>query len=1134
MKDLGGRFHRQYYALNEIACRQSRLVVNILPLKMFIKWLLSETESTLLRLFREQTTREMEAMEAVCRDAAEKMAAKPTSIDELIALDRLVNETLPKTREALLVDSVTLKEKMHFYRSWSKENGGGNSGNGSWLKTDSTRQLLKEFERSYAGRADLLNGYRESLEAKTLEQLKGTAAEAENFLKRWNNLSESLKRSPEVISDFQINCRQLMESVGQLSRGATYFGHPEPVSFAALTEISAEIDALHAKFHVLYEFEQGLAVYLEMEWIVCRNKLPKIAAYLAEWTEKTGEGDGTSSEATKTAGDNVLLKTHLEGWRKTLSLLELCRGDFYQAAHWNALLSLLGLEEEVRSYEELTLAHISGRREALSSNRSALLELNKRAFNDYSLRETLQELESFAQTGRFSLYPYTTKEGRTVMLIKDWSAVLNSISDCHLLVATVRSIESNAEPGTVSEEYKTAYHDWEEKLSRLESLMGLLNSVQRKWISLEPIYSGAGAGGAGAAGTGRRPSAMSGSSTARPPQTSTGTFFNDVHFSRFSNDFQEVMRTVEQQHNGLYVRLLGGGNFEGRLKAIDGAFAATQKKLRTFIEESRSRFPRFYFLADEDLLLILSGKVDLNSSALVKKLFVNTIGRLIYSSSSSTVADKRQQQQQSSDGQYIEAIESVQGEVIHLRKRVKTDNSHGPLGIEGWLKTLDSEITTTLQAVFQEKLAEIRTMYSSPALWAAVPSQLLSVFAWIDFTEKVEDAVRKRTLGELKNDYERAVIKLTRRVDGEEEDFGERLLKEMIKESGDNEIASDINNSHYKNSTVQLLAKLKVKQVVLDVVHFINVIEKLVEEGVRDLNHWQWQSQLRFYVRSATIEQSSSSTQGKKTLTSSQASFEGGKALPNVELQMGLASFEYTFQYLGALGEGKLVHTELTNKCFLTLTQAMDLGLGGNPFGPAGTGKTESVKALGQHFGRQVLVFNCDEAIDVRSMTRILVGLLQCGSWGCFDEFNRLQLDVLSVLSSQVVRIQRAIKGREATVRLEEYGEVALNASAALFITLNPAGKEYGGRNRIPDNLKSLFLPVAMTVPDSRAIVRFLLLAEGFSEQTAKALGEKVAVWFELASGSMSKQVGGVFINFKSFNFIIFYHLSFRNTTTGA
>ena len=71
------------------------------------------------------------------------------------------------------------------------------------------------------------------------------------------------------------------------------------------------------------------------------------------------------------------------------------------------------------------------------------------------------------------------------------------------------------------------------------------------------------------------------------------------------------------------------------------------------------------------------------------------------------------------------------------------------------------------------------------------------------------------------------------------------------------------------------------------------------------------------------------------------------------------AVFQYTYEYQG--NAPKLVHTPLTDKCYLTLTQAMLMGLGGNPYGPAGTGKTESVKALGGVMGRQVLVFNCDE-----------------------------------------------------------------------------------------------------------------------------------------------------------------------------
>jgi len=109
------------------------------------------------------------------------------------------------------------------------------------------------------------------------------------------------------------------------------------------------------------------------------------------------------------------------------------------------------------------------------------------------------------------------------------------------------------------------------------------------------------------------------------------------------------------------------------------------------------------------------------------------------------------------------------------------------------------------------------------------------------------------------------------------------------------------------------------------------------------------------------------------------------------------AFFDYTFEYQG--NAPKLVHSPLTDKCYLTLVLGMKMGFGGNPYGPAGTGKTESVKALGQAFGRQVLVFNCDEGLDYKSMGKIFIGLVKIGAWGCFDEFNRLLEEQLSAIS---------------------------------------------------------------------------------------------------------------------------------------
>lgn len=74
---------------------------------------------------------------------------------------------------------------------------------------------------------------------------------------------------------------------------------------------------------------------------------------------------------------------------------------------------------------------------------------------------------------------------------------------------------------------------------------------------------------------------------------------------------------------------------------------------------------------------------------------------------------------------------------------------------------------------------------------------------------------------------------------------------------------------------------------------------------------------------------------------------------------------------------------------------------------------------------------------------------------------------------------------------------VNVNKNSGIFVTLNPAGKQYGGRSKLPDNLKQLFRPVAMSVPDNELIAEVLLYSEGF--KAAKELAEKVITIFTLS-----------------------------------
>jgi hypothetical protein len=119
-------------------------------------------------------------------------------------------------------------------------------------------------------------------------------------------------------------------------------------------------------------------------------------------------------------------------------------------------------------------------------------------------------------------------------------------------------------------------------------------------------------------------------------------------------------------------------------------------------------------------------------------------------------------------------------------------------------------------------------------------------------------------------------------------------------------------------------------------------------------------------------------------------------------------------------------------------------------------------------------------------MGSIFSGLVQTGAWGCFDEFSRIDVEVLSdrVVSSQLQTIQTALNLEKT--RFEFLGkEINIRPSVGYFITMNPG---YAGRTELPDNLKALFRPVTMIVPDLMQICEIMLFSEGFNNARSLAL----------------------------------------------
>jgi dynein heavy chain len=385
----------------------------------------------------------------------------------------------------------------------------------------------------------------------------------------------------------------------------------------------------------------------------------------------------------------------------------------------------------------------------------------------------------------------------------------------------------------------------------------------------------------------------------------------------------------------------------------------------------------------------------------------------------------------------ITKMKSSEGEIVPWVTVVDPKNK----GIENWMVEVTEAM---LEAVRMQFLLSIEnyTEVKRTDWMQNWPGQIVLNGSQVHWTREVEEALNERGNAGIADYYEQLV----------------QQLNDMV---------------YLIRGNLSKMARVTIGALAVVDVHARDVMKKMAANGVSNIRDFDWQSQMRFYWR-------------------------GDRDNGNVRVTMVSSDRAYGYEYLG--NSFRLVITPLTDKCYLTLMGALQMILGGAPAGPAGTGKTETTKDLAKALAKQCVVFNCSDGLDFLAMGKFFKGLASSGAWACFDEFNRINIEVLSVIAQQIMTLQQAVQGNVPRIIFEDT-DIKVDPEFSVYITMNPG---YAGRSDLPDNLEALFRPVAMMVPDYALIGEIMLFSFGYLEN--RKCAQKMVATFRLCSEQLSSQ----------------------------
>ncbi|EUB64627.1 Dynein heavy chain 10, axonemal [Echinococcus granulosus] len=830
-----------------------------------------------------------------------------------------------------------------------------------------------------------LNRPRKLFKYTTKVEAKHFSKEIEEFMQRFKTsgpaaVEGDLDRGLKLMKEYNEELQGLAATYNKLLSAERLFDLPVTYS-EGLDSVQQQIDSL-ARIYTIYVDHKSLqeewskVLWRDAHFSILQNEVERLQQTFQKLPKQIRHMDV-----------GRVLETRLSEFVCSVTLLKDLKHEALRQRHWSMLMEKTKHEFALNP-DKFTLGNIFDMH--LDQFRSEIDEVLSAALKEFSIEKDFSALKDTWNGLQLEVKDYIPEKMKRGLIFGGLEEVIQTLDDSSL---SLQSMSGSRFATPFLEEIRGLEKD----LTLASEVLEIWVLVQRKWLHLETLFAG-----------------------------------SDIHtrIPKEAEKFDKLnlifKKTVEEATRNSYVRnwCLKSGRVE-ELQSIIAGFEICQKSLTTYLKTKRNVFPRFFFISDDELLMILGASEGDCAQEHIIKMFDNIICLELTRTDQGVLLAM--------------GMRSTEGEVMKFKQPIECTGR-----IEEWMTEIEIEMKRSNRMI--TKGAIYRYCEASTRVEWALRYQGMVVLAasQVWWTWKVEDAFRH--LG-TKND--KAAMK----------DLARQQRSQL------EEIVSCVRGDLSPNDRTKLTTLL-----IIDV-HSRDVVDCFIRDSIVEAKDFGWQSQLRFYwCRSSD----------------------------NLTIHQCNATFDYGYEYMGL--NGRLVITPLTDRIYLTLTQALCMHLGACAAGPAGTGKTETVKDLAKALAILCLVTNCGDAMDYRSVGRIFSGLCQTGAWGCFDEFNRIEVSVLSVISAQLRLIQTAHL-QAARKFVFESEEIAFNSQVGVFITMNPG---YMGRTELPESLKVQFRQIMVAVPHRKLICEVMLFAQGFS--SARILATKINTLYHLADRQLSRQ----------------------------